>query len=676
MREDLSGTLKLQKKWEHSIAQENQKVFKDYAAHGFSWRHNALKLENARYGKLFSLAEEAELLAFRQAPIPIPIAAAISDTADAITVGVRPSIHVAPRIHPYDENWTKESRSVADIYSFLLKDSWYNSLGSLQFDRAVKDKSNTGHGLLYSIPRLEDGEFTVENKHISWRYFFPDPSSTDPLYQDMDNQIIAMPITKKAAFRFVKGIEPNLSQKDFEESFIANAPSAEAGTFNEDNTYKRAFKAGDATLFIQRLTIEEQFVYIIIPNSETINTSGGEELLLQTATELTEDLLDKEAQGLIKLKKRRKLQLTEYTSIGNYGYKVVYPITKRNIVPIIHDHRDTPYPYSLMWYLYPINRAINKFVMSSILNMSLLNSTKVLAEEKSILNMKNWVQNATMPGAILEYRMPVPGYSQKPEIIEPRPINEAFLVMPKYLTSTAEYISGIFSPIMGNPDGTPDVFSTVASLQSAGGQKIKRRMVGIEASLSLLGEVTAEFYKEYAPPNGFAANFNPEKMEEEYKTYNVLKTDMYTDEDGKQKVSVSIDPNTDLKRGFRKVRFTTQGSMGYESATEAAMLTTLATQLGIPDLVPLILERLNFTGADKVMKKMDRAAQLEQANAQLQNLTQELERQSKVKESQIFQLAKSLEGAKAKGQFDVELALFKKDPMGYIEKALKNQGSR
>lgn len=663
----------LTRKWEDSIASENKKVLAEHRTYAHSWRSNAIKLEDARYGRQFSAAEEKELLAFRQAPLPISISTAICDTADAMTLSGKPTVHVSPIIVPRNQQATDLSKEVALKFRHLIQKAWFDSLGNLQFDRAVNDVSNVGHGILYAIPRSEFGEFKVDVKHLSWRYFFPDPSCQNIFYEDADNHVYAMPITKKAAFRFVKSIEPDMTLELFDEHFTEDGEAEKV--FEEDPVLHRRMKPGEDTLFVQRLSLEEETSYLIIPKAGTVSPEDGYEY--RHALKITDQMKKDRAEGKIKIEKVTKVYLVEYTSIGNYGYKVVYPISSYNLIPLTFDHRDSPFPYSRMWFLYPLQRALNKFITSSILSMSLMNSLRVMAEEGSIINMKDWTTHSSVPGVILRYRLPTPGFSEKPEVIEPRPLNEAHLILPRYITSMMEYVSGIYGTMMGNPEGSPDVFSTVASLQSAGGLKIKRRLGHVDAQLSKLGRVMGEFYKEFAPLNGYSSSFNSEKNEEEVVEYNIIELEeVGTDKDGVPKFQASVDPGTDLRKGFKTVRFTTQGSSGYEAATEAAMLTNLATQLKQPALIPLILERVGIEGVGDLAKNMDSMKQLEGQNQQLQEVVQQLEGKNKTLENQIFTLVRTLEGAKAKGKFDVELEKFKKDPMGYLEQAANMQGER
>ena len=125
-------------------------------------------------------------------------------------------------------------------------------------------------------------------------------------------------------------------------------------------------------------------------------------------------------------------------------------------------------------------------------------------------------------------------------------------------------------------------------------------------------------------------------------TYNVLKP---TNEEGTQ---IEIDPRTDLSRGFKDIRFTTMASNGFEAGTEAALLTNMATQLKIPELVPLILKRLNIADVDKIVDQLSLVNKQAATIEQLMGTVKDLEHRTTILANQITQ--KSFEVSKA--QFD------------------------
>ncbi|MHB9147698.1 MAG: portal protein [Candidatus Amoebophilus sp.] len=606
------------REWKDEIAQENFKDYKDNANARRPWERDALRFEDFRYGSHFSRKEEEELLMFRQAPLPISVTTAICDTAEAMMVASKPTIKVAPIIHPYSDEKTNISKRVASTFDYLIKKSWFDSLGALQYDRVVRDYTNVGHGFFYVVPRNEYGEFTTDIKHLNWRYVYPHPLTKSPFYDDADNIIIAMQLSIKAAYKFVKAIETDLTEAQFKEDFVKGAPSPGSAL---PNKYSPAMKSSDVVLFVQKLTLEDQFVYIVTPKNDGINKETNE-LAYRVYTEKSPELIQAEKEGKVHISQQRKFVLTEHTSIGSKGYKIVYPIDTYNVVPMIYDHRDNPYPLGRVWYLYPIQRALNKFIMIAILNGSLMNANRIIAEDDSIVDIDEWRRNFSTPGAILRWRQTVPGMSKPPTVMEAKPLAEAWLAMPKYLSYIMEYISGIFGVQMGDSRDTPDVFSTVASLQSAGGNKMKRRVAQADAALSVVGRVAGQFYREYAPLNGFASNINDNGELEQPVFYNKVRTS----EDGK---TVDIDPITDLSLGFRDVRFTTQSSNGFEAGTEAALLTNLATQLKVPQLLPLILKRINIPDVDKIMDQISMINQqentIQQQNAAIEKLNQKTE---------------------------------------------------
>ena len=650
--------------WKENIAIENFKLFKENSAARRAWEEDALKFEEFRYNNHFSLAEKKELLAFRQAPIPVSYTTAICDTAEAMMTASNPVIRVAPIINPYDDQKTSISKQVAAIYNHLAQKAWYDSLGSLQHDRVTRDSSNVGHGFYYVIPRQEYGEFTVDIKHMNWRYVYPHSQTKDPFYRDADNTIVAMKISKMAGYKLAKSIDPELTEEQYNENFVKGkiTYTPTGGVLGE--RYGSYTRPTESVLFINRILLEEETIYLAIPTEQPPVEEGMPAYKMYL--EVTDNLKSQVKAGKVTIREVKRHILVEYRSIGNQGYKAKYPISSYNIIPLVYDHRDNPYPYGRIWYLYPLQRALNKFMMIAILNGSLMNSLRVMAEENSIVNEYEWDKNFALPGARLTWRRVVPGHSEPPVIIQPQPLGDAWLQMPRYLSYLMEVISGIFGTMMGDGREAPSVFSTVASLQSAGGQKIKRRLGQVDAALSIVGKVVCEFYKHYAPPNSYSITLDKDGNEGEPQKYNVLRP---TDNGG-----VEVIPETDLSVGFREVRFTSQSSNGFESGTEAALLTTLATQLKTPQLIPLILKRLNMPDVDKVMKDMDVARMQQGQIDQMQEMITNLERKSEILANQVQQKSFELSKSQFDAKFTKIIEKAKNDP-NFME-AILNLGTQ
>jgi len=638
--------------WKSDIATENYKLYKENSQARKIWELDAVRFDDFRYGQHFSKQEERELLAYRQAPLPISITTAICDTAEALMTASKPTIRVAPIINPYDDNLSNLSKKVAQRYNYLIQKSWFDSLGGLHYDRVVRDYTNVGVGYFYATPRDNYGEFSVDIRHISWRYIYPHKLSKDPFFRDMDNAVIAMDVSKMAGYKLVKGTDDSVEWKQYEEEFVKNNKNGVAGSLNPTTRYGGSNLKEDSIPFIVRLVLEEQMAYAVVPVS-------GDYVGKQTVKfypELTDDIKQGIKEGKYTYRTTKKFFLAEYMSVGGMGCKKVYPISEYNLVPLVYDHRDTPYPYGRVWYLYPIQRALNKFIMIALLNGALINSTRVMAEDKSIVDDYEWQKNFAKPGGKLLYTLRTPGISVPPTIIEGKPLGDAWLQMPRYLAYIMEYISGIFGAMMGDSKDAPDVFSTVAALQSAGGQKIKRRLAQADASLSILGRVVGEFYKEYAPLNGYASIIDENGEQQDPMMYNVLRPN----KDDNRKIE--IDPETDLSLGFKEVRFSTQASNGFESGTEAALLTNLATQLKIPQLVPLILKRLNMADVDKISSEMKVTEQQAGQIEQMAQTIKELEGRTKILANKVTEKSFELSQTDFNAKFKVLLAEMKNNP--------------
>jgi len=273
--------------------------------------------------------------------------------------------------------------------------------------------------------------------------------------------------------------------------------------------------------------------------------------------------------------------------------------------------------------------------MIAILNASLSNNLKWIAEDKTIVNAENWTNNSAIPGSIMFWRR-LTSDTQPPIPVQPLPLSDVFLQFPRYLQYVMEYVSGITGVLMGTSDDkTPDVFRTVAAMQSAGGERIKRRMRNLDTSLSVVGETIAKFYKEYAPMNGettWVEGINKVKSE----MYNVLKPDP------NDPTKITIQPDTDLSIGFRSIRFVSTSNQGYENANITQMLTLMATQLSIPEIVPVILKKLNIPETEEIIEALDIKKQAQMSMQEMQQRVQQLEQISQRQAQEIENKAKQI----------------------------------
>ena len=640
--------------WKESEVKENIELLNEYATKSEAWRRNAFLMEGARYGQHYSQVEYEQMMLMRIAPLSLSISTAIMDSAEALFLQNKPVPKVAPLIYPYDTAKQEQSNQIASLMEFLISKDFQESFGNLQIDRILRDQSNVGHGIGQVTPVFENGEFSTRFDRLPWRFYFPDPSSMGEFYEDSEAQIYAFPMSPKTAFRYMRKEIPDLTQSDFDKDVRVGTHAEKSSIFFTDDKYLLGGNRKDV-LFVNRMTLEDEKIYKVIPlvvptgkDAELISS-----LVQKTHLEISKDLEIARKRGLIKIVEQNALMLAHHISVGNVGIKKVFPLKDYTTIPLKYDCRDNAMPYGRMWYVYSPQRAINKFFISALLNMSLLNATRILAEEDSIINENHWITSASMPGAIIKYRLPIPGMSKPPEIVKATPLDQNWLVLPKFLVYIMEYVSGMFGIMQGNPDKAPDVFSTVASLQASGGAKIKRRQGDIDAFYSRVGKTQAQLYQHYAPPMGFGSTINSDGKVE-IRKYNELEIVNVSD-DKEPRTEVRVKPETDLSFGIKNVVYASKSSAGYETATQALSLTTLATQLQVPELVPDILRMMNIPGVGDTIDKIEQNRDLSRVVEQDQKTIKDLEGRTKIFQNQIFQLTKAIEAARAKGDAKVEL---------------------
>ena len=615
------------------------------------WFRDALKHDNFRYNRHFTDPEIKDLLAFRQAPLPIGLTAAICEMAEALFTASDPIPKVIPIPVPSDQEERKQiAKSVGHRYDAALKSTWRDSFGSLQLDKVIRDYNNVGLGYHYVVPRSEFGQFSVDYKHLPWYQVYVDPSSKDFLFRDAEAILFSMVLSLKQGWMLARQVQDGLTMEKFKEDWVKNDYIDDPTDIYVTPYISQSYLRNESVRFVMRIALEEQTVYQIIPKTENVKVQ------YKVVFELSDELKQAEKSGLIAVVQQKAMYLTEYTSIGSYGWKKVYPIRNLNIIPTIYDHRECPFPHGRVWYIYPVQRALNKFIGLSILNASLSNSLRFFIEEGSITDPDKITDFASIPGVFIKWKRTHPD-AKGPIPIAPIPLSDAFLAFPKFLIYMMEYISGIWSVMQGNPQESSDVFSTVAALQSAGGLKIKRRLRNIEVSMSQVGRVIAEFYKEYAPPNGLISNVIKGDIQTiDYNKVSILKKGIL----GMGK-TVGFEPETDLSIGFKDVEFTMESNKGFQAATEAALLANTATQLKIPELVPLILDRLGIEDVDKVVERIDRVAQMTQKIQEQEQAMQKLQGENQKLQNEVVGNIKQIVAEKAKGRAGRVVERFRSD---------------
>ena len=196
------------------------------------------------------------------------------------------------------------------------------------------------------------------------------------------------------------------------------------------------------------------------------------------------------AETIIQANKFHQTRIKLTCSLGEetFLYEYILPISEYNIVPIPYTYTGTPYPMSAVVPLIGKQQEINKAHQIMIHNANLASNLRWLYEEGSIPE-EEWEQYSSSAGALLKFRQ---GFTA-PTPVQPAPINNAFYSITQEGKQDIEYISGIYSSMMGNTKEQPETYRGLLANDEYGTRRIKAWMQSIvEPCLEHLGRVFKE----------------------------------------------------------------------------------------------------------------------------------------------------------------------------------------
>ena len=196
------------------------------------------------------------------------------------------------------------------------------------------------------------------------------------------------------------------------------------------------------------------------------------------------------AETIIQANKFHQSRIKLTCSLGEetFLYEYILPIPEYNIIPVPYMYTGTPYPMSAVVPLIGKQQEINKAHQIMIHNANLASNLRWLYEEGSVPE-DEWEQYSSSAGALLKYRQ---GFTP-PTPVQPAAINNAFYTITQEGKQDVEYISGIYSSMMGNTKEQPETYRGLLANDEYGTRRIKAWMQSIvEPCLEHLGRVFKE----------------------------------------------------------------------------------------------------------------------------------------------------------------------------------------
>lgn len=614
-------------------AAENAKIFKQLRAYRNEWIKDRVENDDFFHGQQYSVSESSDIESRGQAPLAINITYSVVKQIISLITSVDPTWKVTP---VGDSN-----KEMTYLYREMLNATWYNSRGSRQLSQIVKDTCIAGVGYGISLPSYGDDGFSINFSHVPYYHAYVSPGTSRFDYNDADDFVISK----------MMGIKQIAEIFDVSEEEVEKFGFTEFDALGEDFYPKYAkpmsmiMTVGESEeevepmrqmRVIQRYSIEKKDVYIV----EGVKTDKTQPFSLPRRIyfELTDDIRALESRGMIKVTKVNRKVVCKRISAGQRCQKSYLPIDRYNIVPYIDEFRSNPYPLGVIDFVYPLQRALNKFILLAILNATLANNMQMIAEEGTV-DEHYWQENYSVPGALMLWKR-VDDKSEAPVQKNPSALPASFFEFPQMLIQMIEYITGMFGIMQGNPDGAPRTLGGVNTMQNMGGQKVKLLTRNIADALAYQGDVTLQLYQNYSPYNQqINYTMNGEEVSQSYNQTRIEGGQLFIDKD--------------ISQGRYKTRVTIEPNYGGERQSKANMLANLAMQTKSPSLLAPILKLADVPEADEIIKSLD---QLQQAQATAEQVQKEVERLTQINQqlqNEVIQKSQKVELAQFTAQLDM-----------------------
>lgn len=622
----------------------NRDILEEYYAARSPRYVDAVENDRFYHNVQYTEAEKAQIIADGQAPLAINTSYAIIKQMISLLTSNRPTWDVLP-VGDTDKQFAYLNRN-------LLYAMWYFSKGNRELEWIIKDMLITGAGWGVVAPDTRTG-FGAIFEHVSYHHVYPDPAVRRPDFTDAENLAVCKTLSN---YQIARLLHMKVDELDkYLEEGSEMIPALHTDDVNTRyprymTPLKNTGPGGKGNRrycdIVQRSTIERVDAYYVTP------VSGNATITRRIYFSLPDSIKELEGKGFVRIERKTIEALAKYISVGSYCERHYLPISTYNLVPFVDEFTGGPSCMGVMDFLYGLQRALNKFILLTILNATLSNNMRLIAP-KNAINKVEYENNFANPGSLIEYEwsegMPEP----KPQ--QPVPLSGQFLAFPQMIISMMEYLTGIFGVVQGNPDGAPRTASGLVSLQSYGGQKSKLLGRHIEDSLSQLGDVAIALFQNYSGFNETVTYFDEQLgANSEPIKYNQLTVD--------KDLKVRID--NDISSGMFKSRVVIRQDYGSERQAKAAVLTQLAAQTRSPALIRPILKLADVPEADAIADQLDALSQANQSIEQLQSNMKRMQQINTQLENEVLRKSRAVkteafvaELSKLKANIEKELGI-------------------
>lgn len=660
------------------VVAENQALSQDYQEQLSNWRDRAERYESFFRGGQYSRKEKKILKNYGLIPLVINLTRPLISQRRAILTSSKPTWRVVPL--------QGGNKLIAEAAQQYLVGKWNADYVDTQLNLALKDCLITGVGYLFVdlASFLDNSTFDINIKKLSWNYVLPDPKAQEFDLSDAENILIRKFVSLSRA-RVLYGLTKEEAESSISESAAHNTGNTEATQQVEVLDRFSKYPVTQYHVTPAKGEFLRDLPTIFYTDDLTTKTS-------QENRALAEDMKRLSVEGTIELKEMRQLHIYRAISVGDLAvYSGVMNIRDYPIIPFIDEHGTTfEKCQGDVEFIEGIQKAINKFYLLTMHNAMLTGNFRVMGPKNAVKNKTQFQRTSALPGAYLEYEPdPTLPNGGKPEIIQPGTLSSAFYGLTGDLMDKAKFELSVFSPVMGDARGTPETFSTTASLQDFGTQSIKELARRIDVQVAKVGEIVLQYIQNYTGRNELleyidissgelrspmvedtnqAAQAEPaDNEEQDVETQKKMMAIKLNEVIIKAGIVAEIKNNTRL--GKYAVKVLTQPNLGTDRLIKASFMRDMIMNKTIPatpSVIAAMMDLMEFPGATKLVEQFKKDVGAEQKAKQAEEQATELVRRLKMAETENMKLMKRLELK----DLQSEIEIMKTELKGQGEKAL------
>lgn len=637
-------------------ADKNLQIYQDYEGEWAAFRRRADKYNDFYYSKQYTAEEEQGLIDMGLKPIVINIIRPIILQHLAILTSSRPTWRVVPT-----KGATKE---VADISGRFLIGKWNSDYLDIQQALVAFDMLVTGLGWLFVdiASFMDNATLDIVVKRMNTKFVYADPLATQFNFSDAENILIKKDISPTKAQILYK-----LSDKQLRESLntvdvnsvktvelIDRFSKVPCEVYEYDVKYTDEYTPDLRDLPPRHLIMDRRYGH-----------------LKRAETDLIRNLKVLMSEGKIDLRKMNDLSVYRTTSIGKYlVHEGMMKIKDYPLIPFANEFTDEAKKIQgEANSLIGIQEGHNKYYMLVLHNAMLTGNVRVLAPKNAIKDVTAFQKTWALPGVVWEWEvdstLPDGG---APKIVPPGQLSSAFYQLSADLMAKAEYESAVFGPLQGNPQSSPETFSTTSTLQNFGSQRIKFNARKMDIQLAKAGEVVLQYIQRYSREDELLEFIDDRPFTEDGQV---------NAEFGEQKqigtlnqhivnAGVVKEIKNDARVGTLAVKVLTQPNLGTDRLIKGSMLQQMVMNKALPP-TPAVMKKMfdliELPGYAEMIAEMQSTQVSEQQLQQMAQQMQMLQKQNQMLRDESMKMAKKLEINDFEVKLEKELLNIKKEAL-------------